>query len=95
MKDFKSTLDRLRYLIAIAERDVIENPLPHLQKAEKQMQEIMDLLEKVDYALSPDYVYDVWEEEYKDSGMRPMDIQGEALFRCNKAKKLIAEYMAK
>lgn len=92
-KQFQSALEKLRYLIAIQDHELIENPKPHLVAMERRCCELMKTLEQIEYALSPDCVFDVWQECFDKSQIpRPIDVQGEALIRCNKALEVIRNY---
>ena len=62
----------------------------------KKCNELLQLLEEVEYALSPDSVFDFWDSGVDKTAIpRPSDLQGEALIRCNKALDLLHKYKAK
>ncbi|TNF08542.1 MAG: hypothetical protein EP323_01280 [Gammaproteobacteria bacterium] len=91
--EFRKKLARLRALIAIKDAQLMANPKPYLEDMAKRCHELLKVLEEVDHALSPDYVFQVWDEQFdKNHVPRPQDIQGEALFRCNKALDVLRKY---
>ena len=90
-EDFRAALNAMRVQAAINDaqvRQVRADPITYLQEAGKRMYELHKVLEEVQRALSPCAVFDKAEE----MGMHPMDIQGEALIRCNAASKVLDNY---
>lgn len=95
-KETREQLAKLRALVAIKDAQVMANPKLYLEDMARMCQELLDVLEAVDRALSPAVVFDYWEENAdKDAISSPGDIQGEALIRCNKAREAIRQYRAK
>tara|TARA_B100001989_G_C24224225_1_gene309391 strand:- start:103 stop:399 length:297 start_codon:yes stop_codon:yes gene_type:complete len=92
-REFRERLAKLRTLIAINDAKIMANPKPYLEDMSRRCGELLDVLEKVEYALSPDFIFDVWNEcANKEAIQRPQDINGEALIRCNKALDVLREY---
>ena len=92
----RNVLSRLVALVAIRDAQVIANPLPYLDQMAAKVTELQELLEAVEYALSPDCVFDFWDKNVdKNAIPRPIDFQGEALLRCDKALSLLQEYRYK
>lgn len=88
----KESLEIMAKLMAMAEireAQIKANPIPYLEKAYEELAAARECFEKIEYALSPDIVFDVAGE----SDIRPTDIQGEAYIRCEKAREVIREYM--
>lgn len=91
--DFRQKLARLQTLIAIRDAQVRADPLKYLREMEGQCVELLKVLDDVKYALSPDCVFDFWQQECDGFQIRrPADIQGEALIRCNKALGILQTY---
>lgn len=90
-REFRMKLAKFRADLAIREAQLIANPLPALKEMESHCVELLRVLEDVKYALSPDLIFDVHEEN-SDRLHSPNDIQGEALIRCNKALKILNNY---
>lgn len=90
---FQQQLARLRTLVAINDARVMSNPKHYLKKMDKRCNELLQVLEKVENALSPDLVFDHWEQNCdKNQIPRAIDFQGEALLRCNTALKILRDY---
>lgn len=69
------------------------NPKPYLEDMAARCHELIKVLEDVEYALSPDAVFDYWDvNANKQQIPKPGDIQGEAFIRCNKAIEVLREY---
>lgn len=66
------------------------NPRQYLFVIERAYIDLLETLEKVEHALSPDCVFDFWDD--KKIIQRPNDIQGEAYIRCTKALEVLQEY---
>ena len=94
--EFRRKLNRLRELIEERDQQIRANPLPFLKDMEKQCTELRKVLANVEYALSTDKVFDYWDQK-ADKAMipQPVDLQGEALIRCNAALEVIREYRNK
>lgn len=88
-RQFRQDLSRLQALAAIKDAQVMANPQKYLDHMQRHCHELLRVLELVEYALSPDFIFDVWEES---DFPEPTDIQGEALIRCNKALEIITQY---
>lgn len=88
--EFRRTYARLTALCDLGKAIFMADPLPTLLEAKKQMHEMHMVLERVYVALSPAPVLEMAEELC----VRPMDFQGEALVRCDAAKKVVRDYMA-
>lgn len=91
-KAFREKLARLHTLIAIKDAQLMANPKPYLEDMSRRCVELLNVLEQVEYALSPELVYDTWENGFKNVIPNPIDIQGEALLRCNAALDIIKDY---
>ena len=87
-KEFRETFAKFQVMIATKNAQVMSNPLPHLQAMEERCSHLLQVLEKVEYALSPDIVFD----KATSMGIEPIDFQGEALLRCNEALKILLDY---
>lgn len=85
---FRLDLARLQAALAIADAQVMANPKKYLSRMSRHCVDLLDVLERVEHALSPDIVFDFAEER----NMRPADINGEALIRCNAAKRVLRDY---
>ena len=95
MKDqyFKEMLARLQALIIINDARVMTNPKFYLDEMYQRSVELLKVFDEIEYALSSNYVFDYWDCNFnKDIVPRPIDVQGEALIRCNKALEVIGEY---
>ena len=92
-EDDKKALARLTTQLAISNAQISANPFPYIDKLTKELIRLLKVLESVEYALSPDYVFDFWNENDDKSAIRnPIDIRGEALIRCNKALEILRIY---
>ena len=87
-KEAQNIMARLRTLMAIKDAQIRADPIPHLTMAYDELYRARKCFEEIEYALSPDCVFDVAIE----SNIKPVDIQGEAYFRCTKALDVIREY---
>jgi hypothetical protein len=86
-------LARIQTMIAINDARVMSNPKPYLESMLKRCHELMKTLEDVEHALSPDTVFAFWDEHADKKAIpRPIDIQGEALIRCNKALDVLRKH---
>ena len=74
---------------AVSRAQMLANPEPYLEKMATQMYELDKCLHAVQYALSPDVVFDFAEEH---SIVPVNSIQGEAHIRCEAALKVIREF---
>ena len=93
---FRQDLAKLQTAIAIRNAQILSNPMPHLQKMDEHCYKLLRVLDDVKYALSPDYVFDFWDQNCdKKQLQNPMSIQGEALLRCNKALEILDNYFHK
>ena len=90
-KDATRILAKLQTALAIHDAKVMANPKPYLEEAAKQIVDLKICLDDIQRALSPDVVFDF----AKENDIRPMDIQGEALIRCNAAKLALQKYYDK
>lgn len=91
--EFRQRLARLQALIAIKDAQLMANPKPYLEDMGKRCHELLTVLDEVERALSPDCVYDFWDENADKAAIpRPTDIQGEAYIRCNKALDVLRKY---
>ena len=88
--EFRQRLAALQTRLAINKARVLSNPEPYLNDMSRRCNELLKVLEDVDYALSPDSVCD-WAMS-REPPMRPMDVQGEAHIRCQAALKVLREY---
>lgn len=87
-KAFRELLSRLSAELAVRKALVLADPEPYLCQLSKHSERLLIALRDVEYALSPDVVFDV----ANDMGIRPIDFQGEALVRCNKAREVLRKY---
>lgn len=92
-RGFLERIASLEACIAVAKAQVLADPIPHLRQMIDRCNLMMRVLEDVDYALSPDSVFDYWEQS-ADKITKPQDINGEAYLRCSRAKKVLREYRA-
>ena len=86
--EFRMKLAELRTKMIIGDLEVKANPKKYLQEMSAYCNKLLKVLDEVEYALSPDIVFDV----ANNYDMRPMDIQGEAYIRCNKALEILSKY---
>lgn len=92
----REDLARLKAKVAIMDAKVMANPKPHLERMSSQCIELLQVIEDIERALSPDSVFDFWDKSAdKDAFPLPVDINGEALIRCNAALAVIREYRTK
>lgn len=92
-KEFRMMLARLTAQVSINDAIVMSNPKKYLLEMREHCNSLLKVLDDVDRALSPDIVFDFWDENCdKKQIPRPIDIQGEALIRCNAALKVLREY---
>lgn len=95
-EEFRQKLAEMTAKIAIMDAQLMANPKPYLVAMENYCIDLLETLEKVEYALSPDCVFDFWDENCnKKIIQRPNDIQGEAYIRCTKALEVLQEYRDK
>ena len=87
-RDMRELLAQLTAKLATHKAMVLADPEPWLDKMAKHIEELLIVLHKVEYALSPDLVFDTANE----MGIRPVDFQGEALVRCNAALDVLRKY---
>jgi len=87
-KDFANRLAEFTSKRELARIRILSNPEPYIIDLTKRCGELLHVLRQIEYALSPDMVCDV----AFDMDIKPIDIQGEALIRCNRAKKLLEDY---
>lgn len=87
-KDLRELLAELTAKLATHKALVLANPEPYLDQLTKHSGRLLCVLREVEYALSPDMVFDVANER----GIRPIDFQGEALVRCDKALAVLRKY---
>ena len=88
-KDALEVMARLMAMAEIKEAQIKSNPIPYLEKAYEELAAARECFEKIEYALSPDIIFDIAD----GSGIKPTNINGEAYIRCEKAKEVIREYM--
>ena len=88
-KDALEVMARLMAMAEIKEAQIKANPIPYLQKAYEELAAARECFEKIEYALSPDIIFDIAD----DSNIKPTNINAEAYIRCEKAKEVIREYM--
>jgi hypothetical protein len=93
-EEFRSQVASIAAKIAIKEAQIMANPLKYLESMNKRCNEVLKVLQDVEYALSPDLVFDIWSEGAFDNQIKPIDIQGEAYLRCNAAKEVLRKYRA-
>jgi len=87
---------KLQTNIAIKNAQIMANPEPYIIKMQKLCSELFEVLDQVEYALSPDYVFDFWDEQVdKNMIPEPGCLQGEAIIRCNKALEVISTWKNK
>lgn len=93
-EESRHTLARLYAQLAITEAQVLANPKPIIKRLAEENARLLDLVEKVQQALSPECAFDFWDKECdKKTNPWPIDFHGEALLRCKAAKKLISEFL--
>jgi hypothetical protein len=94
--DIRHRVAELKTKLAIQDARIMSNPRPYLNEMSKTIGELLRVIEEIDYALSPDAVFDVWSESAdKRVFSGPADINGEALIRCNKALKVLREWRSR
>lgn len=85
---FRQDLAKFHALVAISDARIMSDPLPHLNRMSEHCCELWEVLNKLEYALSPDFIFDYCQ----GTPLEPSNIQGEALIRCNKALEILKEY---
>lgn len=91
--EFRQKLAELTARIAIMDAQVMANPKKYLEEMSAHANRLIKVLDDVEYALSPDMVYDFWELNCDHSAIpRPQDLNGEAMIRCNAAKDVLRRY---
>lgn len=91
--EFRQQLAKLKTQLAINDAKLMANPKPYLEDMGRRCSEVLKVLEEVEYALSSDYIFDVWNNNVnKQMIERPGDIQGEAYIRCTKALEVLDTY---
>ena len=92
-QEFRQSLARLQAAVAIRNAQVMANPLKYLNEMNDYCNELLGLLDKVEYALSSNFIFDLWDQSFdKTQITRPEDINGEASFRCSEALRVLSEY---
>lgn len=86
--EFRRLLSKLQAGVAINNAKIISNPIPYIEEMSKRCHEVLEVLDKVEEALSQVPVI----EAAAKMGIEPRDLKGEALIRCNKASKVISQY---
>lgn len=91
--EFRKKLAELQSRIAIKEAQIMADPVPYLSAMSNQCNTLLKVIDDIAFALSPDLVFDYWDTNM-DKGMvpNPIDVQGEALLRCNAALEVIRKY---
>ena len=84
---------RLRSQIAISDARMRSDPLPYLQEAHGLLSEAHGLLQDLEWVLDGMDSFDMISDIAPD--IKPIDFNGEALLRCQKAKKMIRDFQAK
>lgn len=88
--EFRQKLARLQAMLAINKAKVLSNPEPFINDLIERCTKLLQVLDDIDYALSPDCAFD-WAMSHEPP-IKPVDLQGEALIRCDAALKVINEY---
>ena len=79
--------------LTMLDEELGHDPKQYLFALEHYCIDLLETLEKVEYALSPDYFLDFWDKNCNKKVIeRPEDFQGEALIRCDKALEVLQEY---
>ena len=87
-RDTRELLAQLTAKLATHKAMILADPEPWLDRMAKHIEELLIVLYEVEYALSPDLVFDTANE----MGIRPVDFHGEALVRCNAALDVLRKY---
>jgi hypothetical protein len=87
-ENFRHDLSRLWAKVIIHDAQVMSDPITHMNRMIQHCAGLLEVLEKVEYALSPDMVFDVAHE----MNINQRNINGEALIRCNKALAILHAY---
>ena len=87
-EEFRQKLSKIQAQIATKNAMVMADPLRYLNDMSQHCSDLLNVLDKIEYALSPDIVFDI----AMDSSIKPQDINGEAYIRCTAALKIIREY---
>lgn len=91
--EFRQRLAKLQSMLAIRDAQLMSNPKPFLEDMAERCRDLLKVLEDVEYALSPDSVFDYWDANADKTVLKdPGSIQGEAYIRCNKALAVIRNY---
>lgn len=89
--EHKQILAKLEVQLAIRHASIRADPIPLLNTAFHMLARVRKCIDDIDYALSPEVLVD-WGNNHKPPIQAP-DINGEALIRCNAAKKVIRDYL--
>ena len=91
--EFHKTLSKLQAMLAIKDAQLMANPKPYLEDMENRCAELLQVFDDIENALSSNCVFDYWEDNADhDVLKKPVDVQGEALIRCDAALKVINKY---
>lgn len=86
-------LSQLTAQLAINDARVRSDPLPYLQEAHHLVSETRELLEQLEWVLEGMDSFDMIQDIAPK--MAPVDFNGEALLRCQKALRMIREFKEK
>lgn len=87
-KEYLEIMARLQTLAAISKAKIDADPKTHIKIISKRLIEMIELVERVEYALSPDLIFDIAQE----AETKPANINAEALIRCNHALEEIHRF---
>lgn len=79
--------------LAMLDEELGHDPKQYLFALEHYYIALLETLEQVEHALSPDCVFDFWGQNCNKKIIESAgDIQGEAYIRCQKALEVLQEY---
>ncbi len=93
VEDLRRKRAELSQKLAKLDFELGNDPKQYLFAIEHAHIDLLETLEKVEYALSPDCIFDFWDENCDKKTIKdPGSIQGEAHIRCQKALEVLQEY---
>lgn len=89
--EFRMTLAKLQAAMATRKAQILANPEPYLRKLEEHSVRLLKVLDRIDYALSPDVIFDTAMAMEID----PDYFEGKASLQLMKARQILSDYRSK
>lgn len=83
-----SLLAKLQSQLALNKVLILQNPIPYIEKQQREIFRLHKFLHEVEHAVSPDVVFDAAES----MGISPRDFRGEELVKLNAVRSAIDKY---